>query len=66
MHIPRNILKTLLSNLRCMKKFITNIDLTRAITRATVNARLPRLIPATATVMAVSESSPIHTSMLIP
>ena len=56
----------LLSNFTCMKKFTTNIDLTRAINNATVRARLPRLIPATATVIEVSESNPIHTSTLTP
>ncbi len=66
MQTPINNFMILLSNFTCIKKFTTNMDFTSAIINATDRARLPRFIPATATVMEVSPINPIHTAMFTP
>lgn len=61
-----NAIKTLKigsSNLMCIKIFITSPDLIAAIKSAINKVYLPRLIPATVTVIEVKTNNDTHTNM---
>lgn len=66
---PLSAMKTLnigSSNFMCIKIFMTKADLIAAIQRAMKSVYLPKLTPATVTVIEVNARRAIHTKMYVP
>jgi hypothetical protein len=59
----RNTLKIFSSNFMCINMFITNADFIAAMPNATSIVYLPRLIPATVTVIDVNARSASQTKI---